>query len=123
MIEVLIVVCIIGILLAIAVPNYLRARGTSRLQAIVSNLREIDTAVQQWAMSQNKPQGTPVQQSDLDGTGGGSSYLAWPTGPMAGTYSVTTTSANATFDGGTLGAMDAKTWQTTCTPDPGVCGL
>jgi prepilin-type N-terminal cleavage/methylation domain-containing protein len=123
LVEMMIVVCIVGILLAIGVPNYLRARATSRLQAIVSNLRQIDTAVQEWGMSQNKPQGTPVLQSYLDGSGGGTSYLTWPTGPMAGTYSVTTTGANATFDGGTLGAMDAETWRTTCAGDPIVCGL
>lgn len=121
--EMMIVVCIIGILLAIAVPNYLRARGTSRLHAIVSNLRQIDTAVQEWGMSQNKPQGTAVTQANLDGTAGGSAYVAWPKGPMPGTYGVTVTGANATFDGGSLGAADATTWQTSCGTDPLACGL
>lgn len=123
LIEMMIVVCVIGILLAISVPNYLRARGTSRLQAIVSNLRAIDTAVQEWGMSQNQPQGAPVTRSNLDGSTGGTSYLTWPTGPLPGSYSVTTTGSYATFDGGTLGAMNAETWQETCTDDPIACGL
>ncbi|MHB8636277.1 MAG: hypothetical protein ACYC96_07375 [Fimbriimonadaceae bacterium] len=119
----MIVVLIIGILLAIAVPNFVRARATSRVHAIISNLREIDTAVQEWGMSQNIAQGAPVQQSDLDGTGGSTAYLAWPQGPVAGTYAVTTLGAASTFDGGWLGAMDATTWKATCSPDPGACGL
>ena len=123
LIEIMIVVLIIGILIAIAVPNYTHARGTSRLRAIVKNLKEIDYAKYSWAMATNQSASSAVQQSDLDGTGGGSSYLTWPSGPVTGTYTVTTVDANATFDGGTFGAMDWVTWQTTCNTDPLSCGL
>jgi prepilin-type N-terminal cleavage/methylation domain-containing protein len=54
LIEILIVVLIIGILLAIAIPNFMRARATSRTKACVSNMRQIDSAKQQWAMDNNK---------------------------------------------------------------------
>jgi len=123
LIEVLIVVLIIGILLAISVPNFVRARASSRLQAIVSNLRLIDRAVDEWGMSQNKAGGAAVTRSDLDGTGGQTAYLAWPAGPVPGTYGVTTLGAASTFDGGSLGSMDADTWRSTCASDPVVCGL
>jgi prepilin-type N-terminal cleavage/methylation domain-containing protein len=54
LIEILIVVLIIGILLAIAVPNFMKARATSRTKACVSNMRQIDSAKQQWAMDNNQ---------------------------------------------------------------------
>jgi prepilin-type N-terminal cleavage/methylation domain-containing protein len=50
LIEILIVVLIIGILLAIAIPNFVKARATSRTKACISNMRQIDSAKQQWAM-------------------------------------------------------------------------
>src|ERR1022692_1316449 len=118
LIEIMIVVMVVGILLAIAVPNFIRARGTTRLQAIVSNLRQIDTAVRQWGMTQDQITGAPVLQSNLDGTGGTVAYLVWPVGPVPGTYDVTILGANATFNGGALGAMDADTWRITCNTDP-----
>ncbi|MHB8636278.1 MAG: type IV pilin protein [Fimbriimonadaceae bacterium] len=123
LIEIMIVVLIIGILLAIAVPNFVRARASSRLKAVVANLKQIDSAVQQWAMEANQAQGAAVVQSNLDGTGGTTAYLAWPTGPVAGNYAVTAVGTNATFDGGSKGAMDAPTWEATCTADPSTCGL
>ena len=50
----MIVVLIIGILLAIAIPNFVNARDTSRTKACISNLKQIDGAKQQWAMANNK---------------------------------------------------------------------
>lgn len=123
LIEIMIVVLIIGILMAIAVPNFVRARASSRLEAIVSNLRVIDRSVEEWGMSQNQASGAPVLQSDLDGTGGGAAYVVWPKGPIAGTYGVTSFGALSTFNGGSLGAMDAGTWRAVCDMDPAVCGL
>lgn len=50
LVEIMIVVLIIGILLGIAVPNFITARQKSRLQTIVANLREIDDAKEHCAM-------------------------------------------------------------------------
>ncbi|MBV9850106.1 MAG: prepilin-type N-terminal cleavage/methylation domain-containing protein, partial [Armatimonadetes bacterium] len=44
LVEIMIVVLIIGILLAIAIPNFVKARETSRTQACVANLKQIDSA-------------------------------------------------------------------------------
>jgi len=50
LVEIMIVVAIIGLLAAIAIPNFLRARSTSQQNACINNLRQIDGAIQQWAL-------------------------------------------------------------------------
>ena len=50
LVEIMIVVAIIGLLAAIAVPNLLRAREQTQLNLIKNNLRLIDNAKQQWAL-------------------------------------------------------------------------
>ena len=54
LVEIMIVVLIIGILLAIAVPNFIKARQNSRLQTIIANLKQIESAEEQWAMELGK---------------------------------------------------------------------
>ena len=60
LVEIMIVVAIIGLLAAIAIPNFVRARTQSQKNACINNLRQIDGAVQQWAL-ENKaaPTATP----------------------------------------------------------------
>ena len=50
LVEIMIVVAIIGLLAAIAIPNFVRARKTSQTNACINNLRQIDGAKQQWAL-------------------------------------------------------------------------
>ncbi len=50
LVEIMIVVAIIGLLAAIAIPNFLRARSTSQQNACINNLRQVDGAIQQWAL-------------------------------------------------------------------------
>jgi prepilin-type N-terminal cleavage/methylation domain-containing protein len=57
LVEIMIVVAIIGLLAAIAIPNFVRARTTSQKNACINNLRQIDGAVQQWAL-ENKAAST-----------------------------------------------------------------
>jgi prepilin-type N-terminal cleavage/methylation domain-containing protein len=57
LVEIMIVVAIIGLLAAIAIPNFVRARTTSQMNACINNLRQIDGAKQQWAL-ETKQQGT-----------------------------------------------------------------
>ena len=64
LVEIMIVVAIIGLLAAIAIPNFVRARTTSQKNACINNLRQIDGAVQQWAL-ENK-QATGASPSDAD---------------------------------------------------------
>jgi prepilin-type N-terminal cleavage/methylation domain-containing protein len=50
LVEIMIVVAIIGLLAAIAIPNFVKARATSQANACINNLRQIDAAAQQWAL-------------------------------------------------------------------------
>jgi len=66
LVEIMIVVAIIGLLAAIAIPNFVRARTTSQNNACINNLRLIDAAKQQWALENKKvstdsPAGTDLQ--------------------------------------------------------------
>jgi prepilin-type N-terminal cleavage/methylation domain-containing protein len=54
LVEIMIVVAIIGLLAAIAIPNFVRARQTSQANACINNLRLIDGAKQQWALENKK---------------------------------------------------------------------
>jgi prepilin-type N-terminal cleavage/methylation domain-containing protein len=54
LVEIMIVVAIIGLLAAIAIPNFVRARTQSQKNACINNLRQIDGAVQQWALENKK---------------------------------------------------------------------
>ena len=58
--ELMIVVGIIGLLATLAVPNLAKARDTSRLNMIYSNLRALDHAKDQWALDTNQASGTPI---------------------------------------------------------------
>ena len=61
LVEIMIVVAIIGLLAAIAIPNFVRARTQSQKNACINNLRQIDGAVQQWALENKQPStGSPA---------------------------------------------------------------
>ncbi len=86
LVEIMIVVLIIGILLAIAVPNFIKARESSRTKTCVANLKQVEAAKEQWAMENKKgATDTPVQ-ADLEGANG---YIKkWPTCPSGGAYNI-----------------------------------
>ena len=60
LVEMMIVVGIIGLLSSIALPSFVKARDSSRLNIIYSNLRVLEAAKNQWAMENNVATGTPV---------------------------------------------------------------
>ena len=64
LVEIMIVVAIIALLAAIAVPGFLRARKRSQASRIINDLRLIDSAVDQYAIETNKKSGDPVNISD-----------------------------------------------------------
>ncbi|MEP6668112.1 MAG: prepilin-type N-terminal cleavage/methylation domain-containing protein [Chthoniobacter sp.] len=65
LVEIMIVVAIIALLAAIAVPNFLRARKRSQATRILEDLRIIDSAIDQYAIENNKQSGATVQWADI----------------------------------------------------------
>jgi prepilin-type N-terminal cleavage/methylation domain-containing protein len=64
LVEIMIVVAIIALLAAIAVPGFLRARKRSQASRIINDLRLIDSAVDQYAIENNKASGATVDVKD-----------------------------------------------------------
>lgn len=60
LLEIFIVVTIIGLLATIAFSNFVIARDNARLTVITTNLREIESAKEQWAINNKKASGAPV---------------------------------------------------------------
>ena len=86
LVEIMIVVAIIGLLAAIAIPNFVRARKTAQMNSCVNALRLIDSAKQQLQLEKptatlDKPSLTPYVGRDVNGT--------WPKCPTTGTDSYT----------------------------------
>ena len=85
---------IIGLLAAIAVPNFLKAREASMRTACTMNLKAIDGAKATWALEQKKPDGVTPVDSDLFGP---TSFMrAKPVCPKGGTYSLNPTGTKPT---------------------------
>jgi len=92
LIEIMIVVLIIGVLLAIAVPSFVNARTTSRANACIANLKQVDSAKEQFAMDNKLAAGAAVAWTDLVTT-----YIkTQPTCPSGGTYTINTIGTNPT---------------------------
>jgi prepilin-type N-terminal cleavage/methylation domain-containing protein len=65
LVEIMIVVAIIALLAAIAVPNFLRARKRSQATRILEDLRIIDSAIDQYGIENNKSSGQDVNWPDI----------------------------------------------------------
>ena len=82
LVEIMIVVAIIGLLAAIAIPNFVHARTTSQQNACINNLRQIDGAKQQWALeTKQAATATPVA-ADIQPYMGRGSDGSLPTCPL-----------------------------------------
>ncbi len=60
LVEIMIVVAIIGLLAAIAIPNFIKARATAQQNACINNLRQIDGAINEWALENGQSNGAAV---------------------------------------------------------------
>jgi prepilin-type N-terminal cleavage/methylation domain-containing protein len=65
LVEIMIVVAIIGLLAAIAIPNFVRAREVSQLNSIKNNLRILEGCKDQWALEAKKGTGQAVVWTDI----------------------------------------------------------
>jgi type II secretory pathway pseudopilin PulG len=78
-------VAMIGLLAAIAIPNFVKARNTAQMIHCIDNLRQIDSAKQQWALEHTKAETDTPTQSDI------TVYLKngqWPICLAGGSYSI-----------------------------------
>jgi prepilin-type N-terminal cleavage/methylation domain-containing protein len=85
LVEIMIVVAIIGLLAAIAIPNFVKARTTSQMNACINNLRLIDSSKQQWALEQRQQSSNTPAGSDLQpylGRGANGELPACPVDPQ-----------------------------------------
>ena len=103
LVEIMIVVAIIGLLAAIAIPNFVKSRTTSQCNAWINNLRQIDSAANQFALEKGQTTGSPiVYPTDLIPyiklTTGGSIPIC----PANGTYDCTEVGTNPTCTLSTL---------------------
>ena len=96
LVEIMIVVAIIGLLAAIAIPNFVRARTTAQANACINNLRQMDGAVQQWALEQKHAATDGVTLPDITPYIKLDSFNNLPACPAGGNYSVTTVSESPT---------------------------
>src|SRR2546422_903854 len=68
LVEIMIVVAIIALLAAIAIPNFVKARSASQKSACIANLKQIDGAKATWALEQKKTSTDTPTGTDLYGT-------------------------------------------------------
>jgi prepilin-type N-terminal cleavage/methylation domain-containing protein len=88
LVEIMIVVAIIGLLAAIAIPNFVKARATSQANACINNLRQIDAAANQFALERGKTTGATINYpTDLTPYIRLNSAGSLPPCPAGGTYS------------------------------------
>jgi len=103
LVEIMIVVAIIGLLAAIAIPNFVKARATSQCNACINNLRQIDAAANQFALEKGQTTGAAINYpTDL------MPYIKLNTGasipacPAGGTYACGNVGTNPTCTLSTL---------------------
>jgi prepilin-type N-terminal cleavage/methylation domain-containing protein len=86
-VEIMIVVAIIGLLSAIAIPGFARARQTAQTNAYINNLRVIDHAKQQWALEQCKVSTDTPATAEIEVYVGRTGNVM-PNEPLGGSYRI-----------------------------------
>jgi prepilin-type N-terminal cleavage/methylation domain-containing protein len=100
LVEIMIVVAIIGLLAAIAIPNFVKARQNSQTNACVNNLRQIDGAKQQYALEQGKTGAASVGVADI------TPYLGRGSGGSVATMDCPLIKPPSSLSGYTLGDLN-----------------
>ena len=106
LVEIMIVVAIIAILAAVAIPNFIKYRQNSQAAACVSNLKQIEAAYEQakLASSSDVP-------SDVSGLVGPTKYIKnMPICPAGGTYELGNDKTGPTCSIGTGNTADKSAW-------------
>jgi prepilin-type N-terminal cleavage/methylation domain-containing protein len=92
LVEIMIVIAIIGLLAAIAIPNFVKSRATAQRNGCIQNLKQIDGAKERWALETKKSSGAAVVDTEID------SYIKGgaPKCPAGGTYTYGAVDTNPT---------------------------
>jgi prepilin-type N-terminal cleavage/methylation domain-containing protein len=110
LVELMVVVVIIGILVAIAVPVYNNVTAKANRGAVEANLRTIDSAIMQYNATKGL---TKIDSDGITAIKVDGSYLQkWPTGPDKVSYDVNSTSGKAEVTKDT----DTGAWFSTASP-------
>ena len=100
LVEIMIVVAIIGLLAAVAIPNLVRAKKNAQVNGCKANLRTIEFAITQWALEKRKTDDAEVSLDELE------DYFkdGIPRCPSGGDYELTTVEEKptCTVEGHTL---------------------
>ncbi len=82
LVEIMIVVAIIGLLAALAIPGFVKARKQSQGRRILNDARQMDAAIDQWALENGKKDGDTIGSL----TTSAATYLktSWPTNDLLG---------------------------------------
>jgi len=87
LVEIMIVVAIIGLLAALAIPGFVKSRKQSQGRRILNDARQMDAAIDQWALENGQKDGDTVVTTSA------ATYLktAWPTNDLLGNaYAIST---------------------------------
>ena len=92
LVEIMMVITLIGLLAALAIPSFVNARTKSRINSCINNLRQLNSAKDQWAMENAKMETDTVALSDV------APFIKGgvPTCPASGTYEFTVVRTGAT---------------------------
>ena len=106
LVEIMIVVAIIAILAAVAIPNFVKYRKTSQASACIANLKQIQSAKEQWMMSHT------TVPADLSAIAGDKDKLlkTMPACPAGGTYTIGADDVDPTCSLGKVDTDDQSTW-------------
>ena len=104
LVELMIVIAILGLLVSIAVPNYVKSRQRAQRNLCISNLRVIDHAKEQWGFEKRKAVGDRARRAEIN------LYLKGgkaPQCPASGTYRYRPfgSEPRCTIEGHELGAL------------------
>ena len=108
LVEIMCVVMVIAIIIAIAIPNFLHAREASRSRACTQNLREFETAKEQWAIVTRAAASATPDRSELVTEFMKGTEDTLPNCPGGGKYDLNDLAHPPTCDIGVNGT--AETW-------------
>lgn len=100
LVEIMIVVAVIGIMMSIALPNFVKARTTAQQRACIQNLALLDKTKQQWGFENSKPSTARPRIAEIQMYFGGTRM---PTCPSRGTYTLQRLDRNPTCTCAALG--------------------